>query len=1307
MLKRILSLLPLFGAAALGAQTNLWPNPGFETWNRELDLPGDVAWQWTYRDLNRNRSSFAVLEQSAKEAASGKYSLHLKDDSADRTVSGFGWRVPKPHVYAGKVLDFSIKVKQIQAGRPNTVGIVVVALTKGKPVHAERFIPTAQPTGWEKLNVRLALPADLTGLCIYLMCANHFNTTAEAYFDDAVLTIEEEPSMKQPDRQPVSDYRKEFGKLIRFPQDLPFPWNHEYWGGFSRDGKSQTRYDLKQKTVPLAGIRFRAGRPDRLIDLSAFRPEQVKFSMLASRNVRFFLNLYSCDGGKLGAFGFKQGGRPENGMFRYECTLADLKLTAAPSDLSQIFLQFTESLEPGPLEIRECALVLPAPAAKLGESAAYRGFIAESGSGNHVWTKDQWTRPELRNGTFYLSGKAMFFMGPLAASYCMERDFSPKANPLNIQHPAYLRKLDAEIFRQLGFNTYHLCDIIHDRTFTTEFRKERKSSRDFNAGLPGVPSVMDMSIGRTPMLDPEKEERLSQQNPDWHVYIPFCPEHPEVRKYYERRCRTQAEEALAAGYNVFSYELINESNYNCFCEFNRKAFAEAMKKKYGSLDAVNRAWGTSLKSFDAIAWLPVRDTLETRNDWCEFAAERYVQFLLELKNNIRKVDQRKNVLFTEQLALQNVYSTRGAGMDYRRIADVMDVLTHEGGLRFGNSAARQTGNVMEDAACAENRAYLYVSDLFDAIASPRGKAIMNDEYYCARFDFGKRVPSKRIDMVSALWSELFHGSSGALLYSWDKRFWEYRDFEGAKRNVINGGYKAYSYLNPWNWPPDQLDFGKMFFAELEPYRERLLPNPRKTGESVALFHCYPSMRMEAYGKYSFQQKMFNWHEALLAAQFPLRIVFEEELERGLPDNITALVVPEASYVTAKTIPAVERFIRRGGLVIADSGAFTHDTYGRAVAAPAGKIIRLNAASRESGEAMIAELEHAKVRRHGELSENGKPLRGPDLQLIDRGSFKMVFLLNMTDTVHRFPVLKLFPKENTPFYLCDAVRRELILPECGETWSKTELERGVFLILPPQERVLLTLQTEKPEGFTPVTLETIRRRALPLKNADDLRTATENARREQVRREREEARIWRGVNTRHCRPLDLSKAANMAFADEVPGDKKGGWFDQGNVDYADMPLGKVSAAGVPFTILDPAKNGGRAAIVLHGSFRPYFPESAKGIEVNGKVARLYFLHTAGWGDKPGTPVLIYRIHYADGSSLDVPARMKREINSWGEIEHLPAAKLAVERTNPMKKHLQCFAWTNPHPEKAVRSLDIISLKTGAVPAIVAITAENAE
>lgn len=121
----------------------------------------------------------------------------------------------------------------------------------------------------------------------------------------------------------------------------------------------------------------------------------------------------------------------------------------------------------------------------------------------------------------------MFFMGPLAASYCMERDFSP-ANPLNIQHPRTSGN------RMLKFSASSDSTPITSATSFTTARSPRNSERtqkvcSFNAGLPGVPSVMDMSIGRTPVLDPEKEERLAQQNPDWHVYIPFCPEHPEVR----------------------------------------------------------------------------------------------------------------------------------------------------------------------------------------------------------------------------------------------------------------------------------------------------------------------------------------------------------------------------------------------------------------------------------------------------------------------------------------------------------------------------------------------------------------------------------------------------------------------------------------------------------------------------------------------------------------------------------------------------------------------------------------------------------
>ena len=254
-------------------------------------------------------------------------------------------------------------------------------------------------------------------------------------------------------------------------------------------------------------------------------------------------------------------------------------------------------------------------------------------------------------------------------------------------------------------------------------------------------------------------------------------------------------------------------------------------------------------------------------------------------------------------------------------------------------------------------------------------------------------------------------------------------------------------------------------------------------------------------------------------------------------------------------------------------------------------------------------------------------------------------------------------------------------------------------------MLLTLETQKPAGFRPVTETELRRRAEEQKKRDARFLADQNAHRERIRKQREEARIVRDVRKAQCVPLDLSSAANMAFADEVAGDRKGGWFDQGNQDFADMPLGDQILAGVPFRILDPAKNNGKSAVLLHGIYRPYFPDAVTGLRIGFPVRRLYFLHTAGWGDKPGTPVLIYRIHYADGSRLDIPVRMKQEINSWGEIEALPNAKIALERSTPVRKHLQCFPWTNPHPEKSIQSVDLVSLKSGAVPAVVAITAER--
>ena len=156
----------------------------------------------------------------------------------------------------------------------------------------------------------------------------------------------------------------------------------------------------------------------------------------------------------------------------------------------------------------------------------------------------------------------------------------------------------------------------------------------------------------------------------------------------------------------------------------------------------------------------------------------------------------------------------------------------------------------------------------------------------------------------------------------------------------------------------------------------------------------------------------------------------------------------------------------------------------------------------------------------------------------------------------------------------------------------------------------------------------------------------------------------------------------------------------------MPTGNVTCAGVPFTILDPAKNDGKGAIILYSPNRDFFPKEALGIPVGKKAERLYFLHTLGWNPRNGDRVVTYRVHYEDGSQVDFPCRAGYEINGWWGNVPLENAKIALESSNVMQNiiNLQCCRFSNPNPEKTIQTIDLISACGEGVPAIIAISLE---
>ena len=145
--------------------------------------------------------------------------------------------------------------------------------------------------------------------------------------------------------------------------------------------------------------------------------------------------------------------------------------------------------------------------------------------------------------------------------------------------------------------------------------------------------------------------------------------------------------------------------------------------------------------------------------------------------------------------------------------------------------------------------------------------------------------------------------------------------------------------------------------------------------------------------------------------------------------------------------------------------------------------------------------------------------------------------------------------------------------------------------------------------------------------------------------------YRGINSF---PLDLSRAANMDFADETPGDGKGGWTDQGPTnDLRMFQPGLRVFNGIKFQVIDPRKNHGKSCLVLRGENLPTLPDSAA-IELPSNVrgaSYLYLLHAAGW-TKPHSRLGSVEITYPGQLRQREDLTVGIDAGNWWNPENLP-------------------------------------------------------
>ncbi len=213
-----------------------------------------------------------------------------------------------------------------------------------------------------------------------------------------------------------------------------------------------------------------------------------------------------------------------------------------------------------------------------------------------------------------------------------------------------------------------------------------------------------------------------------------------------------------------------------------------------------------------------------------------------------------------------------------------------------------------------------------------------------------------------------------------------------------------------------------------------------------------------------------------------------------------------------------------------------------------------------------------------------------------------------------------------------------------------------------------------------------------------------------------------VNLEKCFYVDLKPYVNQGFRNNAERGKMwSGWTDEGDNDLRHIPLGEDNAEkkywemvyhqelkdkqiflGVPFDIIDPAKNMGKSCLFLKGIERDYFPGKVEGIKVNAQLEKLYFLHASAWTFS--SDVGKYIIHYTDGTHIEIPLIKGKNIADWWGPKDLPEAKVAWSGENPESHQvvgLYIMPWANPNPDKLIKSIDFISGSL-PVPILVAIT-----
>ena len=188
-------------------------------------------------------------------------------------------------------------------------------------------------------------------------------------------------------------------------------------------------------------------------------------------------------------------------------------------------------------------------------------------------------------------------------------------------------------------------------------------------------------------------------------------------------------------------------------------------------------------------------------------------------------------------------------------------------------------------------------------------------------------------------------------------------------------------------------------------------------------------------------------------------------------------------------------------------------------------------------------------------------------------------------------------------------------------------------------------------------------------------------------------LWLGAEGSRQRAgtlLDLAPYGNMPLTDGFLGLEPG-------YSLASM-LGAPRFTGARFLL--------GTGIALQGAHRraQAYPQTVT-LPLGLKAGSLAFLQTVGWSAPAGSEVGRYLVHYTDGTAAEIPLVYGQNIAAWTGVSTSSINLLqgwSGRTTNGLPVAVNTFFWTNPRPDLAIQTVELVSDGGLANPVVLGVT-----